>query len=675
MASLSASLKYLFQLGPRPLALYGLYKFGLITGHYKRVTPVFDIRKSSIELSTSYPKGSIAHLFPLPNREQLKQILGDDGQQALLAEADEILDGKFRLFGSEPVDIKLTLDGPLHHWTAYERNPQLLSNLQSLVSDIKFLWEPARFGFAFPLGRAYHLTQDNKYAEAFWKYFETFTEANPVNCGPHWMNGQEVAIRMMTLVWAAHAFETAPASSPERRGALLQSILQHATRIPPTLVYARSQNNNHLVTESAAMYTAGLFFKNPKWSALGWKWLNWAFQNQIGDYGEYIQHSTNYHRLMLQTALWVNLIKQDVFSAITTQALGRSAHWLFSLLDGASGRTPNLGANDGASILPLSVTPFNDFRPTVQAAARAFLRTGISPGVWDEMSLWLGLKETARVTDSDAYITDNLRGQNSWAYLRASRFKSRLSHIDQLHLDLWWRGLNIAQDAGTYSYHAEPPWENPLVTTRVHNTVTVDGRDQMTRAGKFLVLDWVNAYSKTEIAADENAIQQVEAYLRGYRKPHIRHERTVTVYNDDHWVVWDNFIFERLKLKFDGFKPPKETHLFRIHWLLPDWEWQIVETPSDKINGVGYDLNLLSPHGRMTVRLWLDYFFATAFEDQFTVGLARAGESVWGNADVQTIDGWVSPSYGNKMPALSFSMTAASEGLPSGFVTEFIFPK
>ena len=36
--------------------------------------------------------------------------------------------------------------------------------------------------------------------------------------------------------------------------------------------------------------------------------------------------------------------------------------------------------------------------------------------------------------------------------------------MDQLHLDLWWRGLNIAQDAGTYLYNADPPWDNPLVT-------------------------------------------------------------------------------------------------------------------------------------------------------------------------------------------------------------------
>ena len=94
------------------------------------------------------------------------------------------------------------------------------------------------------------------------------------------------------------------------------------------------------------------------------------------------------------------------------------------MIDPASGQTPNLGANDGALIFPLSSMPFNDFRPTVQAAARAFLRTGLPAGAWDEMSLWLGLPASEHTTDSDAYMTDHLRGKDSWAYLRASRFKS-----------------------------------------------------------------------------------------------------------------------------------------------------------------------------------------------------------------------------------------------------------
>ena len=44
-------------------------------------------------------------------------------------------------------------------------------------------------------------------------------------------------------------------------------------------------------------------------------------------------------------------------------------------------------------------SPFNDFRPTVQAAARAFLRTGLPAGSWDELSFGSAyLHPSARLT-------------------------------------------------------------------------------------------------------------------------------------------------------------------------------------------------------------------------------------------------------------------------------------
>ena len=642
----SVGIKYLRQLGLRPLALYALYKFGLLIGHYKRLDHGLQTMDRGLP-------STVHRLFPLPSRDQLAQTLSEECRAILLNEANEIVNGQVRIFG-ELASLDFNLPQPLRHWTEYEKSPILHSAFSIPHSDIKFLWEPARFGWAFTLGRAYHLTQDDQYAEAFWKYFKSFTQNNPANLGPHWMNGQEVAIRLMSLVWADHVFESAPATSAERRAALHQSIFYHASRIPTTLVYARSQNNNHLVTEAAAIYTAGLFFKNLKWQKLGWKWLNWSFQNQIGGYGEYIQHSTNYHRVMLQTALWINFIKQDAFSVKTSQAIERSAHWLFSLLDNASGLTPNLGANDGALIFPLSSTAFEDYRPTVQAAARAFLRTGIEPGIWDEMSLWFGLKATERVTDSSAYLTENLRGQNSWAYLRVSHFKSRLSHIDQLNLDLWWRGLNITQDAGTYLYNAEPPWDNPLVTTRVHNTITVDDRDQMTRSGRFLVLDWVNAYSKNMIEADENISSRVRAYHRGYHN--IKHERTVTVYQNERWAVEDKLT--------PGFTTYPLSHVYRLHWLLPDYEWKLEEQET------GVSMKLNSPYGWITLSIHSSFII----HHSSFLSLVRAGELIYGQRDVQPYEGWVSRTYGQKSPALSFVFEVTSDSLTT-ITSEFIFPE
>jgi hypothetical protein len=352
---------------------------------------------------------------------------------------------------------------------------------------------------------------------------------------------------------------------------------------------------------------------------------------------------------MLQTALWAYAIKDADWPGLTLQSLGRATHWLFSLLDPASGRTPNLGANDGALILPLSVTPFNDFRPTVQAAARAFLRFQMPGGVWDEMSLWLGLDEHEKAYESSLYLADHLRGPDSWAYLRATQFSSRLGHMDQLHLDLWWRGLNVAQDAGTYLYNADPPWDNPLVSTRVHNTVTVDDQDQMTRGGRFMTLDWFPAYSKSVVPIDETVLGQVMTYHNGY--PGVHHERMVRVYTDERWVIEDELTSDEL-------------HTYRLHWLLPDWEWKTEN------GNLEFGIRLKSPFGWIVLRILATPQFPA---NDSRITLIRTGERLTGAGEVLPFEGWFSPTYGTKIPALSLAFEVQSEQTMK-FTTEFIFP-
>ncbi len=312
----------------------------------------------------------------------------------------------------------------------------------------------------------------------------------------------------------------------------------------------------------------------------------------------------------------------------------------------------------------MSPTPYGDFRPTVQAAARAFLRTGLPAGEWDELSLWLGLPASKHTAGSDVYATEHLRGKNSWAYLRASSFTSRLSHMDQLHFDLWWRGLNVAQDAGTYLYNAEAPWDNPLVATRVHNTVIVDGRDQMTRAGRFLVLDWVPAYSRRVIESDENVLGRIMAYHKGYRRLGIRHERTATVRTDgaeEHWEIKDHLIFSK----------PGE-HVLRLHWLLQDWEWKLENTGKGKeISEKRAEIRLKSPEGWIKLCLQTEPLFSSP---RLQLSIVRAGELIYGRRDVLPFEGWASPTYGQRIPALSLAVEVTSDREFS-FASDFVVPR
>ena len=208
-----------------------------------------------------------------------------------------------------------------------------------------------------------------------------FITSNPAYLGPHWSSAQEVAIRLVALAFAYQVFSRSSHSHSERLKTLAQAIAVHAERIPPTRPYARSQNNNHLITEALGLYTASALLPEhpfaPKWHDLGWKWLLYAFRTQIDPDGTYIQHSTNYHRLMLQAALWAvavhdssfidELVPQDILDLLKI-----STDWLWKLVDPETGHVPNLGHNDGAYILPLTVCPYHDYRPVLYAATQTF---------------------------------------------------------------------------------------------------------------------------------------------------------------------------------------------------------------------------------------------------------------------------------------------------------------
>jgi hypothetical protein len=656
ISRLSLAIKAARQLGLTAVMLNALYRFGLATGHYRRV----------LHPPEAVPGLQLQFILPIPTRDELSAVLGGEGKTKLLAEADEILSGKIRLFGGQPVELKLDPDGSLADWTDYE------TGKIPTQGDVKFIWEPARFGWATVLARAFFLTGDESYADFFWKQFEGFTSTNPPYRGLNWTSAQEAALRIITWTFAWHLLREAGASTPARIAALAQAIAVHAARIPPTLPYARSQNNNHLLSEAASLLTAGLVLpEHPQakaWRELGRKWFNRGLEAQIGPDGEYVQHSTNYQRLMLQLALWVRAIpgeKQggpasDFLTAKSRSKLAEATRWLLALLDPRSGGVPNLGPNDGAYILPLAGLPFADYRPVTQAAARAFLaQDALAPGLWDEMSLWFGLTPCQQQPAPDPYLeilqslVPVIHQGETWAYLRAKQLTSRPGHADQLHLDLWWRGLNLALDPGTYSYNAEPPWDNALTSTLVHNTISAEGREQMTRAGRFLYLDWQAANATW---GGEGDLRQGRLELHASQRAYGLWHRRSVVSREGLWQIEDHLY------PLDP-SQPQPVHRYRLHWLVPDWEWELAKREA------GVELRLKSPHGWITLQVSLD-----PAELELAPTLIRAGKLLHGAGTASPIFGWVSPTYGLKVPALSLAVEVQSSGSLT-FTSQFGFPR
>ena len=283
----------------------------------------------------------------------------------------------------------------------------------------------------------------------------------------------------------------------------------------------------------------------------------------------------------------------------------------------------------------------------VNAAARAFLDQSIPEfEAQGEMPAWFGLEGQPPAEEHTSQAFDDLRvnGSESRAFLRTATFTDRPSHADQLHADLWWRGVNVAPDAGTFSYNAAPPWDNALASTFVHNTLVLDRQEQMQRAGRFLWLDWAQAEVLAYEMDEDGQIIRLAGEHDGYRQLGMLHQRLLEA-TETGWLVTDRVL---------SYGEANTTpHNAEIRWMLPDWPWE--QTAPNQ-------LRLTGPAFSFTLTLSGVEHFA----------LVRAGECLLGAIEPQPTWGWISPTYTVKQPALQ--VIASTDGqLPLKIVSEWQF--
>ena len=503
-------LPLLHHLGPAWLARRALWAAERRLGVWEWRSPMRPWKEFAVGFNpgrwrTHSPRLPIARLDRTHLAPQLEAWSVEAGATPV-AESDAFARGYARVFSHQLVEVgrpdrwtRSVLTGystdPYAHWSRLRDNGS---------DDIKGVWELSRFSFAFPLVRAWLRDGDDRHVELFWSTLEDWMTRNPPNRGPNWMCGQEAAFRLIAVTFAVQAFRDHPASTDERL--TLAARLADATgrRIAFHLDYALSQKNNHGIAEAVGLQTIGTF-----WSILGGS-AHWYQEGRaalvaqcaelIAPDGGFSQHSTNYHRLLLQLLTWSELVERTVSRYALPESVREQAvaatDFLAKLME-SDGTVPRYGADDGANLFPFG-GGFEDFRPAVGAALVLFKGERLPAGPWDETALLL-LGPLAASAESvphaavecrDSGVYTFRHGRGTLFFRAPSAFRTRPSQADQLHVSLRWDGEWIAEDPGTYSYNAPGGWGG-FAGSRFHNVVTVGDFDAMRRVGRFLWLPWV----------------------------------------------------------------------------------------------------------------------------------------------------------------------------------------
>jgi hypothetical protein len=470
------------------------------------------------------------------------------------------------------------------------RNWWQIPDFDPAVGDIKLIWELSRMDWVLAFAQRAH-QGDLESLDRLNAWLADWCKHNPPFKGPNWKCGQEASIRVMHLAMAALILGQVRTASTGLR----DLVHLHLQRIAPTVLYAMAQDNNHGTSEAAALFIGGSWLaaldvpEGELWASMGRRWLENRAERLIGPQGSFSQYSLNYHRVMLDTfcmaEVWRRSLELPEFSALWQSRALAATDWLRHIVNPINGDGPNVGANDGARLLPLTGTPYRDYRPSVALAMALFaqVRAYAESGPWEHSLQWLGvitplaasLPPQSRVADDGGFAI--LRCGDAMAMLRYPRFRFRPSHADALHLDFWLGPNNLLRDAGTYSYNSEKAWLDYFPGTGSHNTIQFDGCDQMPRLGRFLFGAWLktNWLSPLHAEGDE---QSFGAGYSDYRD--VTHRRQVRL----------SVLALRVQDEVSGFSSKAV-----MRWRLASGDWRLERLDDclrlvDGGEGVGFEL-------------------------------------------------------------------------------------
>ncbi len=552
-----------------------------------------------------------------------------------VTEADGISLGEFILFSCHSKHLGVPPDWHRNPFTG-QSAPRGLhwSDLGDFdFGDIKTIWEPSRFGWAFTLVRAHARTGEARFAELFWMLFEDWCVQNPPNEGVNWKCGQEATFRLMAVTFAVAEFGRLPSATEDRLKLWSRFVSATGLRIAANLSYALSQSNNHGVSECVGLITAGLIMDNAtgseRWTAEGLANLREQLDELIYPDGGFSQHSLVYHRVLLHDLFWLIRLLRSARGDVPDWLLGKTrlaVEFLARVVDESTGGAPLFGTNDGALILPLDECSTDDFRAVVQAGfALLDAQRTYSPGPWDESVFWLtGLdpaawpeRRFARPERWHAATSGFFQWRSGLArcfLICPTRFLHRPGGVDMLHADIWWNGRPVAHDSGSYSYNAPGRFDGAFSLAAAHNVPMLVGREPLQKVSRFLYLPWPRG------TADWSDGEKCFRASHDAYGELVHPRRTIGSPVEGGFEVRDH-----LQLAKSG--------RIRIHWLLADAGWKLdvaTRTATATLDGQRFTL---------------------AFDSDLpptAVSLVRA--------DPNSARGWWSRHYLELEPAVSFEL-------------------
>lgn len=442
--------------------------------------------------------------------------------------------------------------------------------LDPRYGDHKIIWEINRHQHWLGLARAWHLSGDRQYDDAFAGQLQDWMTANPPLEGINWASMLELAFRSLSWIWAMHLF--APAALDDAADAapwsidLLLGLDRQLTHVEQNLSRYFSPNT-HLSGEALALYVGGtalpVLAASPRRASLGREVLLDEIDRQINTDGGHAELSGHYHRYSTDFYLLATLAARragDPAAARFEAAARQQAGYLRTIAD-SSGRVPLLGDDDGGALFPICGRPPSDCRDTLGHAAVILAEPALAIGEIPEETFWLcgpAAAASRPETAGGAPAPSAPSGPSSTALPASGYYVSRTDAGDHLIFDAGRHGflngghahadalaviLTIGDrpflvDGGTATYTMDAAVRDRFRSTAMHNTIVVGGRPQSEPRGPF---HWATRADAVPVAwHSEPRFDYAEGWHDGYRP--VAHVRGVFALHGIGWIVLDHLL-------------------------------------------------------------------------------------------------------------------------------------
>ncbi|HYH96321.1 alginate lyase family protein [Hyalangium sp.] len=430
-------------------------------------------------------------------------------RERALERARAALGQEFVIFGTrvafgagKPVDWSLD---PLSGYR-YPLDPVEQLQLVRPGTDPKYPWVLGRLDSLVALGQGYWVEEDERerarFARAFVLQTLDFLQANPPGLGVQWACTMEVALRAANLAQALAMFVEAPeVQRPEFLVPVLSALAEHTAWVESHPEDQGAIPNNHLVANYVGLLVVGLLFPElpgaPRQVALAVKGLRTQMQAQVHGDGTSFEGSTSYHRLVVElftlaqvVALRAGVVLGQDYEERLCRMFQATRSWCSE-----HGLSPQIGDNDSCRVFPLRDRADQDHGYLAPLGAALFGEESLAGGEFPDEAAWLlgkpGLERFQALPPAPPPVSVSfpaggfhvLRGAGAVVTISAGRQGQcgvgGHSHNDKLSFELHVDGQLVIVDSGTGTYTRNAELRNAFRGTAAHNTLVLDGVEQV----------------------------------------------------------------------------------------------------------------------------------------------------------------------------------------------------